>query len=99
MGTIAARDCLRVLQLTEQVASALLIAVRQAMVLRLQQGSISPDQLGDDITGFLAALGEDIAFIDEDRPLEGTLRTLIDRIQARHWPLYAADKVNEAAAS
>ena len=34
MGTIAARDCLRVLELTEQVAAGLLITVRQAAWLR-----------------------------------------------------------------
>ena len=34
MGTIAARDCLRVLELTEQVAAALLITVRQGVWLR-----------------------------------------------------------------
>ena len=34
MGTIAARDCMRVLELTEQVAAALLITVRQAVWLR-----------------------------------------------------------------
>ncbi|PKR53128.1 HAL/PAL/TAL family ammonia-lyase [Thalassospira marina] len=89
MGTIAARDCLRVLQLTEQVAAALLITVRQAMVLRLEQGSITRDQLGDDVAAFLDDLGRDIAFIDEDRPLDGTLRHLVARIGARHWPLYS----------
>lgn len=90
MGTIAARDCLRVLQLTEQVASALLITVRQAVILRLQQGSIDRTQLGEDVSAFLDDLGNDIAFIDEDRPLEGTLRQLIERIQTRHWPLYTS---------
>ena len=34
MGTIAARDCTRVLELTEQVAAGLLITVRQAVWLR-----------------------------------------------------------------
>jgi len=34
MGTIAARDCLRVLELTEQVVAAVLIAGRQALALR-----------------------------------------------------------------
>src|SRR5690606_39086884 len=40
MGTIAARDCLRVLELTEQVAAALLITVRQGAWLRQR---VQPD--------------------------------------------------------
>ncbi|XP_037047672.1 histidine ammonia-lyase-like isoform X2 [Bradysia coprophila] len=38
MGTIAARDCRRVIELTEQVVAGMLIAVRQALDLRLKQG-------------------------------------------------------------
>src|SRR6185503_9885628 len=34
MGTIAARDCLRVLELTEQVAASLLLTARQGVALR-----------------------------------------------------------------
>jgi histidine ammonia-lyase len=48
MGTIAARDCLRVLELTEQVAAAMLIAARQAMALRRARGralNADPDAL------------------------------------------------------
>ena len=91
MGTIAARDCLRILQLTEQVAAANLIAVKQAITLRLKNGDIKADQLGRDITTFLDALGNDIPFIAEDQPLEATLRLLIGRIQSRHWALYGGD--------
>jgi histidine ammonia-lyase len=88
MGTIAARDCLRILQLTEQVAAANLIAVKQAITLRLKNGDLKTEQLGSDITAFLDALGNDIPFIAEDQPLESTLRLLIGRIQSRHWALY-----------
>ncbi|WP_339859506.1 aromatic amino acid ammonia-lyase [Thalassospira alkalitolerans] len=91
MGTIAARDCLRILQLTEQVAAANLIAVKQAITLRLKNGEIQDAQLGNDVTTFLDALGRDIPFIAEDQPLEGTLRLLVDRIQGRHWALYGED--------
>ena len=34
MGTIAARDCIRILELTEQVAAAVLLAVVQGVELR-----------------------------------------------------------------
>ena len=38
MGTIAARDCLRVIELTEQVVAGMLIAARQALALRQRVG-------------------------------------------------------------
>ena len=86
MGTIAARDCLRVLQLTEQVAAALLITVRQGVDLRLRlvPGSVLP--------GALATMHEDLCqridFIDEDRALDTTLTALLAAIDARAWSLY-----------
>lgn len=94
MGTIAARDCLRVLELTEQVAAALLVTVRQAISLRLKAGEIETGQLGPDVTKFYAALEGDIPFIDEDQPLEATLRQLLARIQTRHWALYADEEAS-----
>jgi len=88
MGTIAARDCLRVLQLTEQVVAANLIAALQAIRLREKSGEITQAQLGPDLVRFIDQLKEDIGFIDEDQPLEATLRLVISRIQGRHWALY-----------
>lgn len=88
MGTIAARDCLRVLELTEQVAAAMLMAVCQAIRLRLNQGDILQSQLPQELQSFQAELEEVIPFLDEDRPLENTLRRLVTMIQAKHWALY-----------
>lgn len=91
MGTIAARDCLRVLQLTEQVVAANLIAALQAIRLREKSGEITQRQLGPDLVAFLDHLKQDIDFIDEDKPLEATLRLVISRIQNRDWTLYDGD--------
>ncbi|MEK9842965.1 aromatic amino acid lyase, partial [Thalassospira sp.] len=91
MGTIAARDCLRVLQLTEQVVAANLIAALQAIRLREKSGEITQKQLGPDLVAFLDHLKQDIDFIDEDKPLEATLRLVISRIQNRDWTLYDGD--------
>ncbi|WP_338765276.1 aromatic amino acid ammonia-lyase [Massilia sp. METH4] len=85
MGTIAARDCLRVLELTEQVVAALLITVRQGAWLR---GLASPDlALQPHLAAMIEAL--DIAPIDEDRRLDGELRSLVNRIRGKAWELYA----------
>ena len=68
MGTIAARDCLRVLELTEQVAAALLITVRQGAWLRCRLNpSAAPSPA---LQQMLDALGADIAVVEEDRALE-----------------------------
>jgi histidine ammonia-lyase len=86
MGTIAARDCLRVLELTEQVAAALLIAVRQGVWLRCRlDRSVAP---GSMLRSMMDALGREIRIIEEDRKLEPDLRLLLERIRSRLWKLY-----------
>jgi histidine ammonia-lyase len=86
MGTIAARDCLRVIELTQQVAAALLIAVRQGVWLRCRLNrSITPEPALRDM---MDALGADIRVIEEDRRLEPDLRLLLERIRERFWKLY-----------
>ena len=86
MGTIAARDCLRVLELTEQVVAALLIAVRQGVWLRCRASGVeAPPALRQ----MVEALGADIAPVEEDRRLDPELRVLIERIRAQAWSLYA----------
>jgi histidine ammonia-lyase len=87
MGTIAARDCLRVLELTEQVAAAMLVAARQALELRQRVG------LGASLTKNVAAmydsLRSSIALVDDDRELDGELRALIHYICQQRWSLYS----------
>jgi histidine ammonia-lyase len=86
LGTIAARDCLRVLELTEQVVAALLIAVRQGVWLRCRLNrSVA---LGSALRNMMDALSTDINAIEEDRRLEPDLRLLLERIQSRVWKLY-----------
>ncbi|WP_179402102.1 aromatic amino acid lyase [Burkholderia guangdongensis] len=80
MGTIAARDCLRVLALTEQVAAAHVLAAVQAVRLRMR---VDPGtQLSDALRAFVDDVGRLSPFVDEDRPLEAELRALTARIAA-----------------
>ncbi len=88
MGTIAARDCHRVLELTEQAIVGHMLACCQAVRLRVRQGEISYDRLSPSVAAFQNALEQDIPFINEDEPLEGVLHHLLDRIAVRHWSLY-----------
>lgn len=87
MGTIAARDCLRVIELTEQVVAAMLIAARQGVALR---GRIAPEtKVEGEPAAMLADLYERIALVEEDRALDHELRALLDDVRARRWSLYA----------
>ena len=87
MGTIAARDCLRVLDLTEQVVAALLITVRQGVWLR--QRSNPELQPHAALAAMQDALASDIKPVEEDRRLEPDLRLMLERIRSQAWGLYA----------
>lgn len=91
MGTIAARDALRVLTLTEQVVVAMLITVRQGIALRRQrpEGAL-PLQM--EAATFLADLESRIPFIEEDVALEPLLRRLLTDLQRNTWRPYASSQ-------
>ncbi|KAG0374501.1 hypothetical protein BGX24_010321 [Mortierella sp. AD032] len=86
MGTIAARDCLRVLTLTEQVAAAHTLATVQAVTLRLREPAISP--LPTVLETFMHMVGAHSAFVDEDRPLDMDLHATMRWIRTGAVPLY-----------
>jgi histidine ammonia-lyase len=88
MGTIAARDCLRVLQLTEQVASAVLLAAVQGLKIRIKSGEVKDDTLTTQVQETLRFVHKDFAFLLEDRPLERELRLFTDYIQSQTLELY-----------
>lgn len=88
MGTIAARDCLRVLQLTEQVAAAVLLAACQGVELRQQAGT-SEHRIEGGLKTTFEQVRTEHAFLSEDRALEPELRQLIARIQQQGFSLYS----------
>jgi histidine ammonia-lyase len=83
MGTIAARDCVRINKLTAQVLAASLLAAFQALDLRLKKDELTPQDLGPsektyrEVTGFFKPL-------ENDRPLEGDLREALKLIEERN---------------
>jgi len=80
MGTIAARDCLRVLALTEQVAAAHVLATVQAV--RLRQRDAAGTHLSPALRAFVDDVGSRSPLVVEDRPLEAELRALTARLAA-----------------
>jgi len=88
MGTISTRDCLRVLQLTEQVAAAAMLAVSQGLELRQRQQELDPEEMPQALRQSLQQTREFSDFINEDRVLDTELTALVNAIQQRHWLLY-----------
>ena len=86
MGTIAARDCVRINKLTAQVVSASLLVAFQALDLRLKKGELKKQDLGqtektyNEIADFFKPLAD-------DRPLEGDLRKTLKLIEERYFVL------------
>lgn len=88
MGTIAARDCLRVLQLTEQVLACTLLAAVQGVRLRILNGEMDEASLSAPVANMYQDVSSYFALLDEDRPMEQELRETIRYIQQQRWSLY-----------
>lgn len=87
MGTIAARDCRRVITLTEQVVAAALLGAVHGCCLRRQSSTLP---LADNAQNFITDLVCSFPLLTEDRPLESELRQLLELIEQQRWSLYAA---------
>jgi histidine ammonia-lyase len=88
MGTIASRDCQRVLTLTEQVLAAGLLAAWQGVQLRLNAGELTPGDLQSSVRQCLTQTSGIFEFLGEDRELDHDLHRVIDHIHTRYWTLY-----------
>ena len=75
LGTIAARDALRVVELTEQVAVAHVFAAQQAVYLKQRSGAKLPARVLELAKAF------ELQPLIEDRALENELRALLTRVR------------------
>ncbi len=89
MGTIAARDCLRVLPLTEQVAAAALMSSTQGLHIRLMNNELEESSLADSIRKTHNEVFEKFELLTEDRPLDTDLRHFVQLIQSQAWSTYS----------
>jgi histidine ammonia-lyase len=86
MGTIAARDAIRVIELVEQVSAACLLAVTQAVNIRHRDHGLAAAKLKP-VQTTIDQVNAVFDFLDSDRPLEGELRRVIGLIGQKHWSL------------
>ncbi|MDA3849956.1 MAG: aromatic amino acid ammonia-lyase [Spirochaetaceae bacterium] len=84
MGTISARDCIRVLELSEQVGAACFLAMVQALDLRVKEGELRKEGLHP-LETLLTQVHGEFEFLTEDRPLEKDLRSVLAKIRSRYW--------------
>ncbi len=85
MGTIAARDCLRVIELSETVAIICLLALCQAVDLRRREGCGSRARELHD------ALRELVPMVGEDRRQDLDIATVLAALRSDELPIGALD--------
>jgi histidine ammonia-lyase len=81
MGTIAARDCLRILELTETVAAMHTLALCQAVDLRAQEGC------GPRSRALHAAVRRHVPVNDADRRMDVDIQLVLTLLRANELPL------------
>jgi histidine ammonia-lyase len=85
MGTIAARDLRRILELTENVLSIHLLALCQAVELR--GGPVR----GARSASLHAAVRSMVPTVERDRPMDADIRTVVSALRANALPVGEAD--------
>ncbi len=81
MGTIAARDCLRIIELTETVAAIHALALCQGVDIRKQEGC------GPRSRAIHAAVRRQVAVNDQDRRMDGDIQVILAALRANALPL------------
>jgi histidine ammonia-lyase len=85
MGMIAARDCLRILELAETVAAIGLLAVAQAMDLRAEERPSGPNR------ALRRAVREVIPMLDADRRQDLDIARILEVLRSGALPIGDAD--------
>lgn len=88
MGTISARDCIRVLELTEQVVAAGLLAVTQATYIRIRDDGKSLAECSVDMLAMYNDIVGSFNPVIEDRALDKDIKNMIKKIKEQHWKLF-----------
>jgi len=85
MGTIAARDCLRIVELTETVAAIAVLTMAQAVDLR---GGL---RCGPRTRAMHAAVRARVAMVDADRRMDHDIAAVLTLLRADSLPMGEVD--------
>lgn len=85
MGTIAARDCMRVIELAEQVCAATLFAFSQAIEIRIRQNELKENALTEELRMLKNKVLDIAGFLSEDRRLDLSLEKIIEHINKQDF--------------
>lgn len=85
MGTIAARDCLRILELTETTAAIAALTMAQGLDLRLRAGDGA--RWGARSRAMHAALRARVAMVDADRRMDHDIAAVLAMLRADELPI------------
>lgn len=88
MGTIAARDCLRILELTETAAAIAALTMAQGLELRARAGGA---RSGVRSGAMLAALRARVPMVDADRRMDHDIAAVLALLRADLLPLGDVD--------
>lgn len=91
MGSISSRDARKILDLTEKTVAVNLMAMAQAIDLRIQRDDLSDSSLPEPVEALHASVRESVEFLEEDRPLEDDIDRVVSAIRDR--TLSAVDSV------
>lgn len=95
MGTIAAREALRVVELSEQVLAIVGLAAAQAVDLRERAGGSCTERT----RAMRDAIRSQAAFVDVDRRQDGDIAAMLQWIRGREWPAHLVADLDSGLAS
>lgn len=81
------RDCLSVIELTEQFTSARLLAATQALVIIKRENKLKQSHFSTNLKTMMGEVLSEFTYVD-DRPLGAYLRHFMSLILNKHWKLY-----------
>jgi histidine ammonia-lyase len=87
MGTIAARDAIRVIELTEQVTVATMLAAWQACQLRTKITAVSMP-ISQQLNDFIQYVSASFNMLEVDRRLDHELRYWLETVRKEALPVY-----------
>lgn len=88
LGTIAARDCLRVLTLVEQVHAVVLMAAVQAIELRQKNQQLTVLELSSQVQTSMAEVRTVFPFLGVDTALDKTIKEVAEKIRNQAFSCY-----------